>query len=125
MEAKRDETERDDAKDDVSVRFVEQEQECTPEALDLARVMVESGLDDEPTDNQKDDTSGEHAETAKSDREIALCRAHLRTLEIPLEDGTVCLNELAYCHPDRDQADQDCQQSPGWVIENRCDHLLG
>jgi hypothetical protein len=64
VEAQGDETQRDDAQDYVSEGLGEEKHECAAKSLDLSRVMVEPSLDCEPADDDKDDTSGKHPETA-------------------------------------------------------------
>jgi hypothetical protein len=70
VEAQGDEPERDDAQHNAPERLAKQEKERAPKALDLARVVVHTGLDEEPTDDQKDDAAGEHPEAAEFDRYV-------------------------------------------------------
>src|ERR1700680_2355653 len=51
VQSQRHESERDDADEYVSVGLVEQKEERAAEALDLARIVVDAGLDQEPTDD--------------------------------------------------------------------------
>ena len=51
MEAERDESKRDYAQHDSSKGLVQQEHKGAPEALGLSRIMMDTSLDDEPTDD--------------------------------------------------------------------------
>src|SRR4030088_3636694 len=101
MGPERNESQRHNAQEHAPERLVQQELECASETLDLARIVVKACLHDEPTDDEEDDSAGEHAEAAQSDRALSLPLAHLRAFQVFREGGPVGFQELP-------QADTDC-----------------
>ena len=101
MQTQGDDPECDDAHDDMTEGFGEQVQERTVETLDLVRVVVEAGLQDEPTDDHKYHPTREHPETAQRDDDVSHHVVHLGTLEVSLEYGPVGLDELSKADAER------------------------
>jgi len=118
MEAERHESQSDDAQQYPSEGLTQEELERASEALDLARVVVEAGLHEKPTDDQKNDAAGEHAESAELDHDVSFGGAHLRALQVLGEGGSVGLEELAESDHDRDEADDGRHPAAGRVGED-------
>src|SRR5579872_2220734 len=95
MQAEGDEPQRYDTQEHAAKRLAEQKQERASESLHLARVMVDSRLDDEPADHKEDHPSREHPETPQPDRKRPFGLAHLRPLEVRPEGCPIRLEELA------------------------------
>src|ERR1700682_3875748 len=125
VEAQRHKPQRDDAQQHAAEGLVQQEYERASEALDLARVVTLAGLDEEPTDDQKGDAAGEHAESAECDRALPFGLAHLRALQILCEGGSIGLEKLPDADPDSDEAEADCQPAAAGMVEDGGYRFLG
>ena len=106
MEPESNKAKRDDAEEPSSVRLGQQEQERPTKALDLARGVMESSLEEEPTDHQERDTPSRHAEPAEPDGDLSFGLGHLTGFQILRERGPVRLDEL----PDADDYGDDAEQ---------------
>src|SRR5206468_1038004 len=78
----------------------------------------------EPADDEEDDAPRKHPEAAEGNSDLALHLAHLRAIEVSLEDSAIGLDELAQADADRRQADKHRQPAAFWVVEDRGDGLL-
>src|SRR3989442_10666904 len=118
-------SQRDGTQQDASEGLAQQELERSSEALGLARVVVDAGLDEEPANDQKNNATGEHPKTAEPHRDVPLGWAHLRAFQVLREIGFVGLEELPQGDGDRDEAEEGRQRTASGVDEDGSNRFLG
>src|SRR5450759_171805 len=125
VEAERHKSQRDDSDEQMAVWLAQEEQESSAEAGGLARVMMNSSLDQEKSDDQERDATGGHPEAAEPDRDVSFGLAHLARLQVVLEGGPVGLDELADADSDRDDAQQNGDDAACRIGQQSADSFLG
>src|SRR5438105_6639422 len=124
MQTKRDEPDRDGAEQNPPERLLEQEDEGTPESMDLRRIAEETALEDEPSDKGERDSSRDHAQPSEGVDDLLLRLFHLHAFHVFLDDGTVSVDELAKADADGDDADADRRELAGGKGEDPGDRGL-
>src|SRR2546425_8194414 len=125
MQTQGDESQRDEPQQPAAVGLGQKEQECPAEAVDLARSVMDSCLDEKPADHKKGDAPRSQPETAKPDRELPFVQGHLGGLQVLREDRPVRLDELPDADPDGDDAEQFSDEAAAGVRQQGADRLLG
>src|SRR5258706_765739 len=105
MQSERDESNRDRAEQQPSIRLGEQEEERAAVAVNLTGVLVQPALQHEPADQREDHAAGGIAQAAELVDDLNLALGHLLALEVVPERGPVSLDELTDAHGDGHEAD--------------------